>query len=196
MATSLTFLPAMLGFLGPRVLSRRERAALADRTARRARKRAGFWLRWARFVEARKVLVALGSLAAVVAIALPIFGLRLGTSDASTDPAGSTTHQAYTALAQGFGPGFNGPLELAAQAGSPRRRHRLRPSPGRRRPHARGGVGDARGDLAEREGAAGHPLPDHQPAGQQTVNLVNDLRDQPHPPGRPAAPAWSSTSAG
>ena len=52
-------------------------------------------------------------------IALPIFGLRLGTSDASTDPAGSTTHQAYTALAQGFGPGFNGPLELAAQASSP-----------------------------------------------------------------------------
>ena len=87
--------------------------------ARPARTPAGFWLRWARFVEARKALVALGALAAVVVIALPIFGLRLGTSDASTDPAGSTTHQAYTALAQGFGPGFNGPLELAAQASSP-----------------------------------------------------------------------------
>jgi uncharacterized membrane protein YdfJ with MMPL/SSD domain len=60
----------------------------------------------ARVVEARKALVAVGALAGVVVIALPIFGLRLGTSDASTDPAGSTTHQAYTALAQGFGPGF------------------------------------------------------------------------------------------
>ena len=60
------------------------------------------------------MLVALASLAAVIAIALPIFGLRLGTSDASTDPASWTTHQAYTALADGFGPGFNGPLELAA----------------------------------------------------------------------------------
>jgi RND superfamily putative drug exporter len=79
----------------------------------------GFWLRWARIVEARKTLIALGALAVVVVIALPIFGLRLGTSDASTDPAGSTTHQAYAALAKGFGPGFNGPLELAAQAGSP-----------------------------------------------------------------------------
>ena len=119
MATSLTFLPAMLGFLGPRVLSRRERAALAaGRHARPAGH--GFWLRWARLVEARKILVALAALAAVVAIALPIFGLRLGTSDASTDPAGWTTHQAYTALADGFGPGFNGPLELAAQAGTPR----------------------------------------------------------------------------
>jgi RND superfamily putative drug exporter len=55
----------------------------------------------------------------VVAIALPIFGLRLGSSDASTDPPASTTHQAYTALARGFGPGFNGPLELAARAARP-----------------------------------------------------------------------------
>src|SRR5258707_7637033 len=118
MAASLTFLPAMLGFLGPRVLSRRERAApAADRPA--STDATGFWLRWAGVVEARRALAALGALAAVVVIALPIFGLRLGTSEASTDPAGSTTHQAYTALSRGFGPGFNGPLELAAQAGSP-----------------------------------------------------------------------------
>jgi RND superfamily putative drug exporter len=117
MATSLTFLPAMLGFLGPKVLSRRERAALAA-NGPASTEGGGFWLRWARFVEARKLLVALGAVAAVVAIALPVFGLRLGTSDASTDPPDWTTHQAYAALAQGFGPGFNGPLELVAQAGS------------------------------------------------------------------------------
>ena len=116
MAASLTFLPAMLGFLGPRVLSRRERRALAARGPASAQP-AGFWLRWARFVEARRWVVALGALAAVVALAVPIFRLSLGTSDASTDPAGWTTHQAYAALAQGFGPGFNGPLELAARTG-------------------------------------------------------------------------------
>src|SRR6202162_2699850 len=117
MATSLTFLPAMLGFLGPKVLSRRERRALEAGVL--PTDVSTFWLRWARFVERRKVLVALGSLAIVVAIALPIFGLRIGSSDASTDPAGSSTHQAYTALAQGFGPGFNGPLELVGQVTSP-----------------------------------------------------------------------------
>jgi putative drug exporter of the RND superfamily len=63
--------------------------------------------------------VALGALAAVVALALPTFALTLGTSDAGTDPASWTTHQAYAALARGFGPGFNGPLELVARAGSP-----------------------------------------------------------------------------
>ena len=118
MATSLTFLPALLGFLGPRVLSRRERRALAaDGPASMAP--AGFWLGWARFVETHRWPVALGALAAVVALAVPVFGLSLGTSDSSTDPANWTTHQAYTALAQGFGPGFNGPLELAARIGSP-----------------------------------------------------------------------------
>jgi RND superfamily putative drug exporter len=118
MATSLTFLPAMLGFLGPRVLSRRERAALAA-TGTQSGDATGFWLRWARFIEARKVLVALGSLGIVVAIALPIFGLRLGSSDASTDPSSSTTHQAYAALSAGFGPGLTGPLELVGQVSTP-----------------------------------------------------------------------------
>lgn len=118
MATSLTLLPALLGFLGPRVLSRRERRALAADGPASAEP-AGFWLRWARFTERRQVTVALAALAAVVALALPVFGLSLGTSDASTDPAGWTTHQAYAALAEGFGPGFNGPLELAARPGSP-----------------------------------------------------------------------------
>jgi RND superfamily putative drug exporter len=78
-----------------------------------------FWLRWATLIERRKVQVALGSLVIVGAIALPILGLRLGSSDASTDPSGSTTNQAYEALAKGFGPGFNGPLELVGQVKAP-----------------------------------------------------------------------------
>jgi RND superfamily putative drug exporter len=118
MATALTFLPAMLGFLGPRALSRRERAARRAGTSHATDEGTGFWLRWARFVQKRRVLIALGSLAAVVAIALPFFSMHLGSADASTDPAGSTTHQSFTALVKGFGPGFNGPLELAARTGS------------------------------------------------------------------------------
>ncbi|MGD0700323.1 MAG: MMPL family transporter [Trebonia sp.] len=176
MATALTLLPAMLGFLGPRVLSRRERAARATR--RHATPAAGgFWLRLARFVEARKVLVALGSLAAVAAIALPIFGLRLGTSDASTDPAGSTTHQAYTALAEGFGPGFNGPLELVAQADSARDLTAF--------DHLLGVVAHTSG-VATVSPAVTSPngkvlvasvYPATSPQAGQTVNLVNALRD-------------------
>jgi RND superfamily putative drug exporter len=117
-ATALTLLPALLGFLGPKVLSRRERAALAGNGPVRENPRA-IGSRWARLVQRHSLLTALASLAAIALIALPVLGLRLGTSDASTDPASWTTHQSYTALADGFGPGFNGPLELAGQVSSP-----------------------------------------------------------------------------
>ena len=119
MFSSLTLLPALLGFLGPRVLSRRERAALAAGRPLQASGATGFGLRWARFVEAHRALVAIGALAVVIVIALPVLGLRLGSSDSGTDPSSWTTHQAYAALAQGFGPGFNGPLQLAGQVSSP-----------------------------------------------------------------------------
>jgi RND superfamily putative drug exporter len=117
MATSLTFLPAMLGFLGPKVLSRRERAALRAEGPHSVAVK-GFWLRWSRLVESHKVFAAAGALGVVVVIALPIFGLREGSSAASTDPTSFTTHQAYEALSSGFGPGFSGPLELAGQVTS------------------------------------------------------------------------------
>jgi putative drug exporter of the RND superfamily len=119
MISSLTLLPALLGFLGPRVLSRKERAALAADGAPDASGASGLGLRWARFVEARRALVAIGALAVVVVIALPVLGLRLGSSDSGTDPSSWTTHQAYAALARGFGPGFNGPLQLAGRVSTP-----------------------------------------------------------------------------
>ena len=117
MATSLTFLPAMLGFLGPRVLARHDRRALAAHEPFPS-EATGFWMRWARIIEHRPWLAGAGALALVLAIAFPLTGLRLGSSDASTDPSNYTTHQAYTTLARGFGPGFNGPMELVAEADS------------------------------------------------------------------------------
>ena len=49
----------------------------------------------------------------MVVLAIPVLSLRLGSSDAGNDPAATTTRQAYELLADGFGPGFNGPLQLA-----------------------------------------------------------------------------------
>ena len=46
-------------------------------------------------------------------LAIPFFSLRLGFSDAGNDPTTDTTRRAYDLLADGFGPGFNGPLVLA-----------------------------------------------------------------------------------
>ncbi len=115
MLASLTLLPAMLGFLGPRVLRKAERAAAGTH---RQDDSAG-WHRWARAVSRRAAVSGMLAFAVIVVLALPFFSMRLGLPDASTDPSASTTYQAYTLLAKGFGPGFNGPLDLVAQVHGP-----------------------------------------------------------------------------
>jgi putative drug exporter of the RND superfamily len=118
MAASLTLLPAMLGFLGPKVLRRGERTRLA-RQGRQVEQAGGFWLRWAEGLGRRPRSSALLALAVIVVLAIPFFSSRTGLLDASTDPSSSTTYQAYQLLAKGFGPGFNGPLEVVGQVNSP-----------------------------------------------------------------------------
>ncbi len=115
MIAALTLLPALLGFIGPRVMSRRQRRSLAvdgPRIVGAGTK--GFWPRWAAFVERRPILPAVVALGVIVLVALPFFSLRLGSADQGNDPTGTTTRQAYDFLAAGFGPGFNGPLLLVA----------------------------------------------------------------------------------
>ncbi|HTA10906.1 MAG TPA: MMPL family transporter, partial [Streptosporangiaceae bacterium] len=118
MMASLTLLPAMLGFLGPKVLRRAERKVLAEQ-GRQVEQAGGFWLRWAEGLGRRPRIPALLALAVIAVLAIPFFSSRTGLLDASTDPSSSTTYQAYQLLAKGFGPGFNGPLELVGQVNSP-----------------------------------------------------------------------------
>jgi RND superfamily putative drug exporter len=55
----------------------------------------------------------------IIVFIAPFFSLHLGSSDQGSDPPGSTTRQAYDLLAQGFGPGFNGPLALVGAINNP-----------------------------------------------------------------------------
>jgi len=118
MLSSLTLLPALLGFVGKRVLSRKERRAL-EVEGPHDEVLGSFWFRWARFLERHRAVPAIAAIGVVVVIALPIFTLRLGLVDAGSDPSGSTTRQAYQTLVKGFGPGFSGPLQLVAELSSP-----------------------------------------------------------------------------
>jgi RND superfamily putative drug exporter len=115
MLAALTLLPALLGFIGPRVLSRRQKSSLAKSGPRIVGSgTTGFWPRWAEFIKTRPALPAIAAFVIIVFIALPFFSLQLGSSDQGNDSAGTTTRQAYDLLSNGFGPGFNGPLELVA----------------------------------------------------------------------------------
>jgi RND superfamily putative drug exporter len=120
MFAALTLLPALLGFIGPRVLSRRQKSRLAKSGPRIVGSgTTGFWPRWAALIKARPALPALAAFGIIVFIALPFFSLQLGSSDQGNDPVGTTTRQAYDLLSKGFGPGFNGPLELVATVQGP-----------------------------------------------------------------------------
>ena len=73
------------------------------------------WLRWSGFVQRHSRPIALGATLLMLLIAAPALALRLGSSDASNDPPGTTTHRAYELLAEGFGQGFNGPLQVVVR---------------------------------------------------------------------------------
>ncbi|MBQ0912215.1 MMPL family transporter [Streptomyces sp. RM99] len=115
-AASVTLLPALLSYIGPRALSRRERRRLAEHGPE-PELPTGFAARWSAFVERHPKLLGALALVVITVLALPTLGLRLGTSDQGNDPRGSTTRQAYDLLADGFGPGVNGPLTLVTEVG-------------------------------------------------------------------------------
>jgi putative drug exporter of the RND superfamily len=114
MTAAVTLIPALLGVIGMRALSRRERRRLAERGPRDP-KLEGFWPRWAAFVARHRLPLAAGALVVMLALAIPALGLRLGSSDAGQDPPSSTTRKAYDLLATGFGPGFNGTFQIVAR---------------------------------------------------------------------------------
>ena len=113
MVAALTLLPAMLGFIGPKVMSRKQKRNLAENGPRIiGADSKGFWPNWADRVQRYPWLSAGVALVIIVAIALPFFSLQLGSADQGTDPAGTPTRVAFDMLSKGFGPGFTGPLEL------------------------------------------------------------------------------------
>jgi RND superfamily putative drug exporter len=111
MLASITLLPAMLGFVGHNIDKFHVPAFLHRK---QAADKAGFWYRWSRFIQRSPWVAGLAGLAILVALALPLFKMRLGTSDAGNDPTSLTTRRSYDLLSEGFGPGYNGQLYLAA----------------------------------------------------------------------------------
>ena len=114
---AVTLLPALLGVFGERVLSRRQRRRLAAGAPTPGA--AGIWARWASTVGRRPAILAVAAAVVMLVLAIPVLSLRLGSSDQGNDPSSTTTRHAYDLLADGFGPGFNGPLLLVAQTSSP-----------------------------------------------------------------------------
>jgi len=71
------------------------------------------WWRWSRVIQRRPWTSLILAALALGLLAIPTFGMRLGFSDFGNEPANTTTRRAYDLVAEGFGPGFNGPLYIA-----------------------------------------------------------------------------------
>jgi len=114
-AAALTLLPALFALLGMRVLSRRERRRLSAAVGS-VDDTGSFWTRWAGFVQRKPRVLSIVATAIMAALVIPAFTIQLGTADQGNGPSSLTTRRAYDILTRGFGPGYNGPLELVAQA--------------------------------------------------------------------------------
>jgi putative drug exporter of the RND superfamily len=105
---SITLLPAFLAIAGPRIGGRPAHSGTR-------------WLRWGDHVSRHALPYAIGATALLVACALPALDLRLGNPDESNLPTTRTERRAYDLVAQGFGPGINGPLVIVTDASSAQR---------------------------------------------------------------------------
>lgn len=102
---ALTFVPALLGSpVGKNLdkLSLPRKKELLDKPL--------IWVRWSEFVQRRAWFAALLGTAVLVLLSIPLLSLRVGVTDEGNGNDKQTTKRAYDTLAEGFGPGFNGPI--------------------------------------------------------------------------------------
>jgi RND superfamily putative drug exporter len=117
MLAAVTLLPALLSYLGPRV--DRLRIPLLGRTLKAEGDGESPAARWSHAVQRRPWTAAIAASAVLLALAAPALGMRLGFPDAGNDPPDTMTRQAYDLNTEGFGPGTNGPLVIAAELPDP-----------------------------------------------------------------------------
>ncbi len=73
-----------------------------------------FWYRWSRYIQHRPWGFFAGGVIVLVTLAIPLFSIRLGFGDTGNQPKDTTERRAYDLIAEGFGPGSNGPLYLVS----------------------------------------------------------------------------------
>jgi RND superfamily putative drug exporter len=167
MLAAITLLPALLSYLGPRVdklriplLGRGLKVDREDGESPAAR--------WSHAVQRRPWTAAIAAAAILLALAAPALGMRLGFPDAGNDPPSTMTRQAYDLISEGFGPGANGPVVIAAELPTPAARSDIGALASRLRAPKFNGAGNA---------AIVTVTPTTSPQDTKTEDLVTRMRD-------------------
>jgi RND superfamily putative drug exporter len=181
LAASITLLPALLAYLGPRV--DRLRIPLLGRRRKIVTSGVGESpaARWSHAVQRRPWIAAITATAVLLALAAPALGMRLGFPDAGNDPPDTMTRQAYDLNTEGFGPGTNGPIVIAADMSSPSDKAAVDSFAQSVREDS-----DVAFVTQPRVNSAGDAalitvIPKSSPQDQDTEDLVNRLRDDTVP---------------
>jgi RND superfamily putative drug exporter len=176
MLASISLLPALLSYLGPKV--DRWRLPLIGRGRKDPTGESSAAARWAHAVQRRPWIAAIGATAVLLALAAPALGMRLGFPDAGNDPPDTMTRQAYDLNTQGFGPGTNGPIVIAAELPHPAAKAKIEQfANGLRR---ESGVAFVPPPTFSSDGQAAvvTAIPTTSPQDKKTEDLVNRLRDR------------------
>ncbi|MFG1927719.1 MMPL family transporter [Cryptosporangium sp. NPDC048952] len=114
---ALTLLPAILSLLGDRIdrghvriTAWRKRRPSGGAPVPAVPEGVGLWGRVARHVSRRPVVYLVASTVVLLTLAVPALSMRTGFPDAGDDATSISHRRAYDLLAEGFGPGINGPL--------------------------------------------------------------------------------------
>ncbi len=176
---AVTLLPALLGFAGDRVLSRRQRRAEGGGPSRtdldEAAGNRGF--AWGRFTVRHRVPVLLAGVVVLGAVALPAADMRLALPDDGTAPVTSSKRVAYDLISQGFGEGFNGRLVMVVHGDTQRQVEQATAGAAK----AATGLGDVLAVAPGGTSADGRTtilavIPKSGPTAEATFDLVRDLR--------------------
>ncbi|MGC4112820.1 MAG: MMPL family transporter [Nocardioides sp.] len=108
---SISLLPAFLGLLKHRI----RWASLPKAISPPHVPGQGMWHRWSGVVRRHPIVISVISLAFLVPMIIPVFSLELGQEDIGATNPHTTERKAYDLITDGFGVGFNGPLQVASQ---------------------------------------------------------------------------------
>jgi RND superfamily putative drug exporter len=172
-AVAVTLLPAVLALLGHRV-DRAKLPFVKQPDDSLAAQQQTTVARWGRFVTRHAVVFTILPLVLVLAAAAPVLTVQLGAADAGSAPEASTNRIAYDWLAEGFGPGFNGPLVIAVDtAGDPAGAERVQEAVA-----GADGIAFATPVIPNDDGSAAiiTAFPTSAPQDQATAELVERLR--------------------
>jgi RND superfamily putative drug exporter len=131
--------------------------------------------RWGRFVAANARVVFPVVLLVIIGLAATSTLVRLGAADQGTQPTAQTSRRAYDLLAEGFGPGFNGPIPIVVDVNGDEQ------APQKISDGVRGinGVASVRDPQLNDEGTVGivFVTPLSAPQDEATDDLVDRLRN-------------------